>query len=85
MNRVLITGAGGFIGGNLSAYLEVSRVSVTRFDISLGNTGYPDIFNQDFVIHLGANSSTTETDLKKILDQNFEYSANLTRCVRLMR
>ena len=77
VNRVLITGAGGFIGGNLSAYLEARGFQVARFDISLGNTGYPDIFNQDFVIHLGANSSTTETDLKKILDQNFEYSANL--------
>ena len=77
VNRVLITGAGGFIGGNLAAYLEARGFQVTRFDISLGNTGYPDIFNQDFVIHLGANSSTTETDLKKILDQNFEYSANL--------
>ena len=77
VNRVLITGAGGFIGGNLSAYLEARGFQVTRFDISLGNSGYPDIFNQDFVIHLGANSSTTETDLKKILDQNFEYSANL--------
>ena len=77
VNRILITGAGGFIGGNLSAYLEARGFQVARFDISLGNTGYPDIFNQDFVIHLGANSSTTETDLKKILDQNLEYSANL--------
>jgi nucleoside-diphosphate-sugar epimerase len=70
VNRVLITGAGGFIGGNLAAYLEARGFQVTRFDVSLGNTGYPDIFNQDFVIHLGANSSTTET---------------FTRCVRLMR
>ena len=83
MNRVLITGAGGFIGGNLSAYLEARGFQVTRFDISLGNTEH--IFNQDFVIHLGANSSTTETDLKKILDQNFEYSANLYKMCRLMR
>ena len=45
MNRVLITGAGGFIGGNLSAYLEARGFQVTRFDISLGNTGHPDIFN----------------------------------------
>ena len=77
MNRVLITGAGGFIGGNLSNYLEDRGFHVTRFDIAHGNSGYPDIFNQDFVIHLGANSSTTETDLQKILDQNFEFSTHL--------
>ena len=71
MNRVLITGAGGFIGDNLSIYLEDRGFHVTRFDTAYGNSGYPDIFNQDFVIHLGANSNTTETDLKKILDQNF--------------
>jgi len=77
VNRVLITGAGGFIGGNLSNYLEDRGFHVTRFDIAHGNSGYPDIFNQDFVIHLGANSSTTETDLQKILDQNFEFSTHL--------
>ena len=76
-NRVLITGAGGFIGGTLAAYLEHRGYTVTRFDINLGDSGMPDLMNQDAVIHLGANSSTTETDLQKILDQNFEFSAML--------
>ncbi len=76
-NRVLITGAGGFIGGNLAAYLSHRGYDVTKFDISLGNRGLPDILNQDIVIHLGGNSSTTETDLKLILEQNFEYSKSL--------
>ena len=31
----------------------------------------------DAVIHLGANSSTTETDLKKILNENFIFSGTL--------
>ena len=70
-NRVLITGAGGFIGGNLSAFLEHRGYDVTRFDINLGNSGQPDILNQDIVIHLGANSSTTETNVKKIVEENF--------------
>ena len=70
-NRVLITGAGGFIGGNLAAFLSARGYDVTKFDISLGNSGYPELINQDYVIHLGANSSTTETDVKKIF----------TRCV----
>mgnify|MGYP003137284746 FL=1 len=76
-NRVLITGAGGFIGGKLAAYLEHRGYTVTRFDINLGDSGMPNLMNQDAVIHLGANSSTTETDLQKILDENFEFSAML--------
>ena len=76
-SRVLITGAGGFIGGTLAAYLEHRGYEVTRFDVNLGNSGMPDLMNQDIVIHLGANSSTTETDIRKILEQNFEYSVDL--------
>ena len=76
-NRVLITGAGGFIGGTLAAYLEHRGYDVTRFDITLGDSGLPDLINQDIVIHLGANSSTTETNLQKILEENFEYSVML--------
>lgn len=76
-NRVLITGAGGFIGGNLAAYLSNRNYDVTKFDISLGNSGLPDVMNQDIVIHLGGNPDTTETNVKKILEQNFEYSVML--------
>ena len=76
-NRVLITGAGGFIGGTLAAYLEHRGYEETRIDINLGNSGMPDLMNQDIVIHLGANSSTTETDVRKILEENFEYSVDL--------
>ncbi len=76
-NRVLITGAGGFIGGNLAAYLSHRNYDVTKFDITLGNSGLPDVMNQDIVIHLGGNPDTTETNVKKILEQNFEYSVML--------
>ena len=77
VNKVVITGAGGFIGGTLAAYLEHRGYDVTRFDISFGDSGLPELIGQDAVIHLGANSSTTETDLKKILKENLEYSKEL--------
>jgi len=48
-NRVLITGAGGFIGGNLAAYLSNRGYDVTKFDISLGDSGYPELINQDLL------------------------------------
>ena len=83
-NKVLITGAGGFIGGNLAAFLSNRGYDVTKFDISLGDSGYPELINQDYVIHLGANSSTTETNVKKIVEQNFEYSKKLYEMCQLM-
>ena len=83
-NRVLITGAGGFIGGNLAAFLSNRGYDVTKFDISLGDSGYPELINQDYVIHLGANSSTTETNVKKIVEQNFEYSKKLYEMCQLV-
>ncbi len=83
-NRVLITGAGGFIGGNLAAYLSNRGYDVTKFDTSFGDSGYPELINQDYVIHLGANSSTTETNVKKIVEQNFEYSKKLYEMCQLI-
>ena len=81
MNRVLITGSDGFIGRNLSTYLEARGLEVTRFDKRLGGKGFPEIINQDYVVHLGANSNTTETDWEKIVRENFAYSAELyKRC-----
>ena len=74
-NNVLITGAAGFIGKNLSAFLEHRGFKVTRFDKILGHSGYPDILDQDIVIHLGANSSTTETNLSKIVVK-FQYASS---------
>tara|TARA_B100000519_G_C14258368_1_gene446251 strand:+ start:1427 stop:2287 length:861 start_codon:yes stop_codon:yes gene_type:complete len=77
VKKILITGADGFIGKNLSIFLQKKGYKVTRFDKALGDQGYPDISEQDVVIHLAANSSTTETDLKKIITENFFYSKDL--------
>ena len=81
MNSILITGADGFIGRNLCGFLEAHGFQVTRFDRKRGDKGFPDIINQDHVIHLGANSNTTETDWEKVVEENFAYSAELyKRC-----
>ncbi len=81
MNNILVTGADGFIGKNLCGFLEAHGFQVTRFDKKRGDKGFPDIINQDHVIHLGANSNTTETDWQKVVEENFAYSAELyKRC-----
>lgn len=76
MKRVLVTGSEGFIGKNLCPYLEKRGIEVVPYDIKFGG-GLPPLNGIDAVIHLGANSSTTETDLKKILNENFIFSGTL--------
>jgi len=76
VKRVLVTGSEGFIGKNLCPYLEKRGIEVVPYDIKFGG-GLPPLNGIDAVIHLGANSSTTETDLKKILNENFIFSGTL--------
>lgn len=76
MKRVLVTGSEGFIGKNLCPYLEKRGIEVVPYDIKFEGS-LPPLNGIDAVIHLGANSSTTETDLKKILNENFIFSGTL--------
>jgi ADP-L-glycero-D-manno-heptose 6-epimerase len=73
---VLITGSEGFIGSNLSKQFE------TKINVDLHNKNA--IFNSDFpwhtiskIYHLGAISSTVETDVDKIYELNIRYSIEL--------
>lgn len=76
MKRVLITGSEGFIGKNLCKYLSKRGIEVNGYDIKHGSP-LPPIHDVDAVIHLGANSNTTEKDLQKILQENFIFSGTL--------
>ena len=73
--RVLVTGHTGFVGKNLIKYLQDNT------DWIIGTYVYGDVFplvsEHDWVIHLGAISSTTEKDIDKLLTQNTEFSIKL--------
>ena len=56
-------------------YLMNNGHEVTGYDF-IPNT-FPDVEEYDWVIHLGANSSTVERDVDKILEMNFEFSMKL--------
>lgn len=73
--KICVTGSKGFIGKNLIKHLENLNHDVTGFDYTVNV--YPDPSLYDWVIHLGAISSTTERDVEKIMDQNYEYSLKL--------
>jgi ADP-L-glycero-D-manno-heptose 6-epimerase len=75
--RLLITGSKGFIGSH--AIEQVSKhnhVVMSSFDW-VDHKHISEIFHItdiDAVMHFGAISSTTETDIEKIMYQNYDYS-----------
>jgi len=79
--RILVTGGAGFIGQNLIQHIEKDH-TVEGFEYT--PNVYPDPSKYDWVIHLGAISSTTETNVDKILTQNYEYSMRLLQMCEQM-
>lgn len=77
MLNILITGHRGFIGQHMVNALSHHNLSFYEW----GST-YPTIDNLDWVIHLGGISSTTETNIEKIMMQNYDFSCwLLDQCV----
>lgn len=73
--RILVTGYKGFIGSNLALYLQAQGHEVEGWEYQPGII--PDPSTYDWVIHLGAISSTTFTDVDQIMEQNLDYSIRL--------
>jgi len=77
--KILITGYKGFIGQNFVNKLK------DKHEISLFEwlDSPPDFEGLDWVIHLGAISSTTETNVEKVMMQNFDFTTwLLKKCVK---
>lgn len=76
--KICVTGHRGFIASHLVQTL-------TQHDLSVWEWGDPqlDIRGLDWVIHIGAISSTTERDVEKIMRQNLDFSCwLLDQCIR---
>lgn len=72
--KILITGHKGFIGNNLYKYLSATH-TVDGWEYTAGQM--PEIQNYNCVIHLGAISSTTFSDVDQLMLQNYEFSVEL--------
>lgn len=70
--KILITGYRGFIGQNMVNALKDDH-ELSLFDWE-DNTPDPSFKNLDWCIHLGAETSTTETHVEKILTKNYDFS-----------
>lgn len=68
--RILITGSQGFIGQNMVTAMSRHH-DVLTFE---WGEPTPSVDGVDWVIHLGAISSTVETNVEKILAQNLDFS-----------
>ena len=71
--KILLTGHKGFIGSYMHRALAGHEVTTYEWQDGIR----PSVFGYDWVIHLGAISSTTERDVDKILKQNTEFSIDL--------
>jgi ADP-L-glycero-D-manno-heptose 6-epimerase len=72
--KILITGHKGFIGQNAMKYFSDHDITTYEYD-----DGPFKINLEPFqkVLHFGAISSTTETNVEKIMRQNYDFTCNL--------
>jgi ADP-L-glycero-D-manno-heptose 6-epimerase len=72
--KILVTGYRGFIGGHMLRRLEQLGHIVTTYE---WGEAWPRLTGLDWVMHLGAISSTTERDVEQVMKQNFDFSRDL--------
>lgn len=72
--KILLTGHRGFIGSHMFRALEKHGHHVSVYD--WGDI-LPSVMEQDWVIHMGAISSTTERDIEKVMAQNYDFTTQL--------
>lgn len=73
--KILVTGYKGFIGSHMYHSLQAQGHEVEGYE--WGDKNLPDVMDKDWVVHIGAISSTVERDLEKIMRQNVDFSINL--------
>lgn len=79
--NILVTGHGGFIGGHMFRMLDHRGHRVTGYE---WGDAWPGLTGLDWVIHIGAISSTTQRDVELVMRQNFDFSCELLdACVAL--
>jgi len=73
--RVLVTGCEGFIGRNMMSYLHLQPEWVVQgWNWSPNRDEWPVVLEYDWVIHLGAIADMTETDVEKVMYQNYDFT-----------
>jgi ADP-L-glycero-D-manno-heptose 6-epimerase len=77
--KILVTGYKGFIGAYMYRSLLEQGHEVDGYE--WGDI-YPTVHKYDWIMHIGAISSTTERDVDKVMRQNYDFSTALYREAR---
>lgn len=77
--KILLTGHKGFIGSHLLKKLKEENHEVSTYE---WGEILPPIIEQDWVIHIGAISSTTEKDIEKVMLQNVDFTTHLYKACK---
>lgn len=73
--KVLVTGCDGFIGRNMMSYLgHQPEWQVEGWDWNPNQDEWPKVLEYDWVVHLGAVADMTETDVEKVMYQNYDFT-----------
>lgn len=72
--RILVTGHRGFIGRNMTEYLEREGFEVEGWEWDPNRENWPKVQSYDWVVHLGAIADMNYTDVEQITLQNLEFS-----------
>ena len=73
--RILITGSEGFIGRNMMSYFgHQPEWTVDGWNWRANRDEWPNVLEYDWVIHLGAVADMTETDVEKVMMQNYDFT-----------
>lgn len=72
--KILLTGHKGFIGQNMLQALQNTDHEISTFE---WGEEFPGVMGKDWVVHMGAISSTTERDVDKVMCQNYDFSRQL--------
>ena len=75
--KILVTGYKGFIGSHVYNYLVGEGHDVVGYDWDESYGCLPYVRDLHWVIHLGAISSTTERDVSKVFNHNYDFSIKL--------
>ena len=72
--KILLTGYKGFIGSHMLTALLAAGHIVKVYE---WGDPLPNVEGLDWVVHIGAISSTTERDVAKVMTQNYDFSVDL--------
>ena len=70
--KILITGNRGFIGSHAERFWRKTEHEIITYEWE--ENKLPRIEGLDWVFHFGAISSTTETDVTRVMRQNYDFS-----------